>query len=187
MQDDLPEGGRDRTLNRLVAMTVVILSVFMAVANIKDDNLVQGMQLAKSDAIDTWSEYQATRTKAHIVETAKAQMTVIAGATPSPAARAALVSMDAELGKYAAETPRLKAKAEANDAQYDALNVHDDQFDMCDALISIAVSLAAVAALAETRWLLFAAWGFGGFGLLMGIAGFAGWAIHPNALASFLS
>ena len=26
-----------------------------------------------------------------------------------------------------------------------------------------------------------------GFGLLMGIAGFAGWAIHPNALASFLS
>ena len=159
MEDDLPGGGGDRKLNRLVAMTVVILSVFMAVANIKDDNLVQAMQLAKSDAIDTWSEYQATRTKAHIVETAK----------------------------YAAETPRLKAKAEVDDAQYDALNTHDDQFDMSDALISIAVSLAAVAALAETRWLLVAAWGFGGFGLLMGIAGFAGWAIHPNALASFLS
>ena len=44
MEDDLPEGGRDRRLNRLVAMTVVILSVFMAVANIKDDNLVQSMQ-----------------------------------------------------------------------------------------------------------------------------------------------
>ena len=100
MEDDLPEGGRDRTLNRLVAMTVVILSVFMAVANIKDDNLVQAMQLAKSDAIDTWSEYQATRTKAHIVETAKAQMTVIAGATPSVEARTALVSMDAELAPF---------------------------------------------------------------------------------------
>ena len=71
--------------------------------------------------------------------------------------------------------------------RYNSFNLHDDQFDMSDALISIAVSLAAVAALAETRWLLFAAWGFGGFGLLMGIAGFAGWAIHPNALASFLS
>ena len=187
MEDDLPGGGGDRKLNRLVAMTVVILSVFMAVANIKDDNLVQAMQLAKSDAIDTWSEYQATKTKAHIVETAKAEIAVIAGATPSVAARTALVSMDAETTKYAAETPRLKAKAEADDAQYDALNTHDDQFDMSDALISIAVSLAAVAALAETRWLLVAAWGFGGFGLLMGIAGFAGWAIHPNALASFLS
>ena len=187
MEDDLPEGGRDKTLNRLVAITVVTLSVFMAVANIKDDNLVQAMQLAKSDAIDTWSEYQATRTKAHIVETARAEMALIAGTTPGPAARVALVSMDTEAAKYAAETPQLKAKAQADDAQYDALNVHDDQFDMCDALISIAVSLAAVAALAETRWLLFAAWGFGGFGLLMGIAGFAGWSIHPNALASFLS
>jgi len=187
MEDDLPEGGRDRRLNRLVAMTVVILSVFMAVANIKDDNLVQAMQLAKSDAIDTWSEYQATRTKAHIVATARAEMALIAGATPSAPARTALVSMGTEAAKYAAETPRLKAKAEADDAQYDALNVHDDQFDMCDALISIAVSLAAVAALAETRWLLIAAWGFGGFGLVMGVAGFAGWAIHPDTLAGFLS
>ena len=187
MEDELPEGGRDRALNRLVAVTVVILSVFMAVANIKDDNLVQAMQLAKSDAIDTWSEYQATRTKAHIVETAQAEMALIAGEAPSVAARTALVSMDAEAAKYAAETPRLKARAQADDAEYDALNVHDDQFDMSDALISIAVSLAAVAALAETRWLLFAAWGFGGFGLVMGIAGFAGWAIHPNMLASFLS
>ncbi|MEP7006693.1 MAG: DUF4337 family protein, partial [Sphingomonas bacterium] len=159
----------------------------MAVANIKDDNLVQAMQLSKSDAIDTWSEYQATKTKAHIVDTARTEMALIAGDDPSGAARAALATMDVEAKKYAAEAPVLKAKAQADDAQYDALNVHDDQFDMSDALISIAVSLAAVAALAETRWLLFSAWGFGGFGLLMGIAGFAGWAIHPNALASFLS
>ena len=181
------DGGKDRTLNRLVAMTVVVLSVFMAVANIKDDNLVQAMQLAKSSAIDTWSEYQATRTKAHIVETARTEMMLIAGDTPSAAAKTAFASMDKEAAKYAAETPKLKAQAQADDAQYDALNVHDDQFDMSDALISIAISLAAVAALAETRWLLFTAWGFGAFGLVMGIAGFAGWMIHPNALANFLS
>ena len=187
LEADLAEEGKDRALNRLVAMTVVTLSVFMAVANIKDDNLVQAMQLSKSDAIDTWSEYQATKTKAHIVDTARTEMELIAGDEPSGAARAALATMDVEAKKYAAEAPVLRAKAQADDAQYDALNVHDDQFDMSDALISIAVSLAAVAALAETRWLLFTAWGFGGFGLLMGIAGFAGWAIHPNALASFLS
>lgn len=187
MDADLVEEGKDRTLNRLVATTVVTLSVFMAVANIKDDNLVQAMQLAKSDAIDTWSEYQATRTKAHIIDTAKVEMTLIAGPKPSEAAQVALKQMDTEAAKYAAETPKLKAQAQADDAQYDALNVHDDQFDMSDALISIAVSLAAVAALAETRWLLFVAWGFGAFGLLMGIAGFLGWAIHPDALANLLS
>lgn len=183
---DLPES-RDKALNRGVALTVVVLSVFMSVANIKDDNLVQAMQLAKSDAIDTWSEYQATRTKAHLVETARTEMTVIAGANPSALASKALAGMDAEAAKYAAETPKLKAKAHADDAQYDALNLHDDQFDLCDALISIAVSLAAVAALAETRWLLVTAWVFGAFGLLMGIAGFAGWSLHPDQVSALLS
>jgi hypothetical protein len=178
---------KDRALNRGVALTVVVLSVFMSVANIKDDNLVQAMQLAKSDAIDTWSEYQATRTKAHLVETARTEMVVIAGANPPSSAVKALADMDAEAAKYAAETPKLKAKAQADDAQYDALNVHDDQFDLCDALISIAVSLAAVAALAETRWLLVTAWVFGAFGLLMGIAGFAGWSLHPDQLSALLS
>src|SRR5436309_1525611 len=99
MEDDILEGGsegKDKTLNRLVAMTVVTLSVFMAVANIKDDNLVQAMQLAKSNAIDTWSEYQATRTKAHIVDTAKTEMALIAGDKPSPAAVVALAAMDKE-------------------------------------------------------------------------------------------
>ena len=39
---------------------MVILSVFMAVCNIKDNNIGQVMQKAKADAADSWSEYQAT-------------------------------------------------------------------------------------------------------------------------------
>ena len=58
---------------------------------------------------------------------------------------------------------------------------------MSDALISIAVSLAAVAALVETRWLLYIGWVAGGFGVIMGLAGFLGWSIHPDFLAKFLS
>ena len=42
---DVPEGS-DRRLNRLVAITVVMLSVAMAVGKIKDDNIVQAMQAA---------------------------------------------------------------------------------------------------------------------------------------------
>lgn len=178
---DIPEA-QDRRLNRMVAATVVILSVFMAVANIKDDNIVQAMALTKADAVDLWNEYQATKEKQHIAETARLEI-----ATLAPGKADALAGFDAQIAKYKSEAPKLAAKAKAHEADYDALNTHDDQFDMCDALISIAISLAGVAALAETRWLLLVALGFGGFGMLMGVAGFAGWAIHPNALASFLS
>jgi hypothetical protein len=186
MDDDLPQSS-DKTLNRLVALTVVILSVFMGLANIKDDNLVQAMQLAKSDAVDTWSEYQAARTKLHVAQTARIEMVLIAGPSPTPAARQAIAGMDAEIVKYTAEAPRLRSDAQADERRYDALNVHDDQFDLSDALISIAVSLAAVAALAESRPLLGASWLAGALGLLFGIAGFAGWSLHPNALAALLS
>jgi hypothetical protein len=183
---DIPDS-KDRLLNRMVALTVVFLSVFMAVANIKDDNLVQAMALAKSDAVDTWNEYEATKTKQHIAETARAEIAVLGGDRPNATTTRALADYDRTIVKYKTEAPGLRQKAKAHEGDYDALNVHDDQFDMCDALISIAISLAGVAALAETRWLLFVAWGFGGFGVLMGVAGFAGWALHPNMLASFLS
>lgn len=183
---DIPES-RDKRLNRMVALTVVFLSVFMAVANIKDDNLVQAMALAKSDAVDSWNEYEATKTKQHIAETARAEIAVLGGDRPNVATMAAMADYDRTIAKYKAESPRLAQKAKAHEGEYDALNIHDDQFDMCDALISIAISLAGVAALAETRWLLFVAWGFGGFGVLMGVAGFAGWALHPDMLAGFLS
>ena len=44
-----------------------------------------------------------------------------------------------------------------------------------------------VAALAESPWVLAVAWVFGGLGMVMGVAGFAGWGLHPDFLAKFLS
>lgn len=52
--------------------------------------------------------------------------------------------------------------------------------------MSIAVSAAAVAALVETFAVLAVSWVFGAFGVVMGLAGFLGWAIHPDFLAKLL-
>jgi len=69
----------EKRLNDLVAITVVILSVFMAVTKIKDDNIVQAMQLAKADAVDSWAEYQAARIKLHLDENSLAQLQALNG------------------------------------------------------------------------------------------------------------
>jgi len=47
----------------------------------------------------------------------------------------------------------LKVQAEKDQATYDALNFRDDQFDLSDALIAIAISLLAVASLTQFPWL----------------------------------
>ena len=181
--DDLFTEGANKRLNRMVAVTVVVLSVCLGLCNIKDGNIVQAMTQSKADAVDTWGEYQATRTKLHIDESAAAELQLV-GAGPKADARAAELAK--EIAKYKAETPVLRVKATAFEAKYDALNVHDDQFDAADALMSIAVSAAAVSAVVDIFAVLAVAWVFGSFGIVMGLAGFLGWSIHPAFLATFL-
>ena len=57
---------------------------------------------------------------------------------------------------------------------------------MSDAFSSIAIALAAVAALADSFWLLYVAWGSGAIGIIFGIAGFAGLNLRPEWLAQLL-
>jgi len=185
MEIEIGAEAKDKSLNQRVAITVVVLSVFMGLAQVKDGNIVQAMQQAQSDAVDRWGEYQATRTKLHIDETALAQFNLLSGAA-NPGAAAERGRLSAEIAKYTKEAPALRAQAEGFEAQYDALNVHDDQFDASDALISIAISIAAVAALTESSVALYAAWLFALGGMVMGLAGFFGWALR-SPLAQFLS
>jgi hypothetical protein len=186
MEVEVSAEAKDKRLNRLVAVTVVVLSVFMGLGNIKDGNIVQAMAQAQSRAVDGWGEYQATRTKTHIAEAARAVIATRAAGTLTPETAAALARLDADIARYEAEAPHLMAQARGFEAEYDALNVHDDQFDASEAAIATAISMAAVSALAESFALLIGAWVFGAFGLFMGLCGFAGWGFHPNLLSSFL-
>ena len=186
MEVEVSAEAKDKRLNRLVAITVVVLSVFMGLCNIKDGNIVQAMQQAQANAVDRWGEYQATRTKTHIAEGARTTIVILGGANPSPQAAAALAEFDANIARYNRAAPALAAQARGFSAEYDALNIHDDQFDASEAAIATAISMAAVAALAESFWLLAGAWVFGAFGLFMGICGFAGWGFHPDLLSTFL-
>jgi hypothetical protein len=165
----------DRRLNRAVAVTVVCLSVSMALVNIKDGNIVQNMQAAQETQLDSWNEYQATRLKLHMEE--------IALVTPGgDVARA-----KAEIAKYTAETATLKAQAAAAKDDYDHNNYRDDQFDLSDGLASIALATTAIAALVEMWGLLFFGWGAGAFSILFSIAGFAQLPIHPNMIIGWLT
>ena len=179
--------GDDKTLNRLVAVTVVILSVFGAITKVKDDNIVQAMQKAKSESVDAWAEYQAARIKLHVEENGLAQLRLLETTSidKSIAARQA-AEYEADLKKYQARSAETMAKAKALEAEYDRLNFRDDQFDMSDAFLSIAVALAAVASLADAYWLLYVAWGSGAVGLMFGIAGFLGLNLRPEWLAQLL-
>lgn len=183
MEVELSAEAKDKRINRLVALTVVVLSVATGLGNIKDGNIVQDMDQAQANSLDRWNEYQATKTKLHIVETAQAELAAV---VVGPNAAAASATFQSEVDKYRAEIPDLAAQAKGFSDDYDALNIHDDQFDAAEASLTTAISIAAVAALTESWMPLVASWVIGAFGLFMTVCGFAGWGFHPDILSTLL-
>jgi hypothetical protein len=188
-----PEHANDRAIARLntwVALTVAILATFMAVCKIKDDNICQGMQQAQADKIDHWGYYQARNLREEVAKSTLAQLTLQAAISPASqqaAYKAAIDKYEALAKEQEAKKKEVMAQAQDDEKTYDSLNYHDDQFDLSDALLAISISLLALTALTHKRWLYFLALVPTGFGLLMGLAGLLGWALHPDALTKLLS
>lgn len=189
MEVEINVEAKRKRLNHGVAITVVLLSVFMAVSKIKDDNVVQAMQLAKANAVDFWSEYQAKKIKLHLTESTLVQAKLMAIANPSAAGaiEAEEIQMRLDIARYKADAEKVQRQAKAKEVEYDALNFHDDQFDLSDAALAVAIACAAVAALTESWGLLVFGWLVGSLGVVFGLAGFAGWQIHPDWLINWLS
>jgi Domain of unknown function (DUF4337) len=181
---------RDR-FNNWVAIAVALLAAFMAITKVKDDNIVQAMLQAKSDAVDTWSEYQSKRIKHHLSELGRDQTAALRATTTVPQSAALFDQQvkryESDIARYQSDETELQDKAQGFEKQYDALNFRDDQFDLSDALLSVALAMLAVTALTRKQWLLWTSLGFGAFGFVMGLAGLIGWHIHPDWLTRLLS
>ena len=188
--DDAGGDRRGALLNTLVAVTVSLLATFMGVCKVKDDNIVQAMQQAQADKLDHWNYYQARNIRQDVAESTALQLRLAkAGHSGAEAAAydEAIARYEAKASAEAQKKQDLKAAAEADQKTYDKLNYRDDQFDLSDALLAIAIAMLAVTALTKTWWMYWASWVPIGFGVLMGLAGLAGWAIHPESLTWLLS
>jgi hypothetical protein len=190
LQQRLDAAETKNRLNNWVAVTVALLSVFMAVTKVKDDNIVQAMLQTKSDAVDSWNEYQSKKLKHHMAELGLNQvqaLRVIAQGKGTAVLDAQQKQYQDTITRYTAEEAEIMKKAKAHEKAYDDMNYRDDQFDLSDAALSISLGMLAVASLTNSANLLYLSWVFAGFGGLMGFAGLLGLHIHPDLLARLLS
>ncbi|MBF0309014.1 MAG: DUF4337 domain-containing protein [Magnetococcales bacterium] len=182
-------GGEADTFNNVVAILVTVLATLMALFNVKDGNIVQSMAMVQAQSIDTWGHYQAKSVKENMVEGMLDQLRVQRSLLTLPNAllEEKILFNQTEVKRYRQEKEELKAKAEGLDREYNRLNLHDDQFDLAEAGISVAIAILGIAALTRKRALVGLALILGGFGVFMGVAGFLAWPIHPDLLASLFS
>lgn len=177
-------------LNPAVAITVALLATFMGICKVKDDNIVQAMQQAQADKLDHWQFYQARNIREEVAKSTLTQLKLQRlMAAPKLDAEFALqiANYEAVVKDQQQKKAELKIQAEKDQSTYDALNFRDDQFDLSDASIAIAISLLAVASLTQLPWLYLLALLPSGFGVLMGLSGLIGWEFHPDGLIKLLS
>ena len=186
-------------LNNYVAITVVLFVTFMGVCKVKSDNVVQAMQKAQADRIDTWAFYQARNVRAEIAKSTIAQLKLQSQVIPQAQQSKLRADYDKEIAVYTAiaskqdqEKDKLQQQAQEAEKLYEQLNVHDDQFDLSEAAFALAIALLAIALLAMTSltqkgWLYGAAMVPAAFGLFMGFAGLLNWDYHPDAVTKLLS
>ena len=181
---------RRQWLNPAVAITVALLATFMGICKVKDDNIVQAMQQAQADKIDHWAFYQARNLREELAKATLVQLRLQAADRPADKRAAydeAIAQYEALAKDQNAKKEVLRLQALADQRTYDALNFRDDQFDLSDALLAIAISLLAIASLTQVWWLFGLSLIPAGFGVLMGLAGLIGWHFHPTALIQLLS
>ena len=191
-QDNTPPAkARARArLNAAVAITVALLATFMGICKIKDDNICQAMQQAQADKVDHWGYYQARNVRQEVAEATVVQLRLQQPGQPAAAQAgyaAAIAHFDQLAKEQAKKKDEVKAQASADQQTYDSLNYRDDQFDLSDALLAIAISMLAVSSLTQLRWLYLLSLVPAGFGVLMGVAGLVGLHIHPDSLSALLS
>src|SRR3954468_11139609 len=117
-------------LNARVAITVALLATFMGVCKVKDDNIVQAMQQAQADKIDHWNFYQARNIRQEVAQAALTQLQL--ARVDEPATRhlqtdSAIMRYKALVADQASKKDSLRAQAESDQKNYDALNYRDDQ------------------------------------------------------------
>jgi uncharacterized protein involved in type VI secretion and phage assembly len=182
----------DDRLHSTIAVLVALTASFMAIANIKNGNVVQNMSVAQSKAVDSWAHYQAKSLKESLAQAAVDQL-VLQGSLDDvkPAVRAKL---DATLAEYRAKVLRyekekdeIRQRAEGHEAEYKRLSTVDDQLDMCEACLSLALALYGITALTRRRRLLYLSTAISLWGAVLGLAAFLGWNVRPAWLAALLA
>src|SRR3954447_21527406 len=94
------ERRHDPRLNDMIAVTVVVLTVFLAVCKVKDDNITQAMQKAQAGSVDAWAEYQSTRIKLHGDENGLTTLRLLESSVDKTLAAKQAAEYESDIKKY---------------------------------------------------------------------------------------
>lgn len=184
------EHASESKLNSKIAIFVAITATFMAICNIKGGNIVQNMSKAQSKAVNNWSYFQSKSTKQNLSENMIELLNTQLESTKDSAVRkdieAKIAKYKEKVTRYETEKNQIKSDAEAQEKSYDDMNIFDDQFDMTEAMLSIAIAMYGLSALTQKKKLFYFALALSITGFTLGITAFMKISLHSDFIANIL-
>jgi hypothetical protein len=170
------------------ALLIACLAAVLAVGGLGGGNATDDMIGSNIKASDTWAFYQAknVRQTMYEIEADKLEASLAAGTVPAAertAAEARLKAYRATIARYDsepdAEDPtrgegkkELMAQAKAHEAAFEEASQRDNNFDLAEVALQLALVLGSVAILAVNRWILALSAALGAAGTLLMLNGF---------------
>jgi len=152
------EERREKGFTRRVALTTAIFAVMLAIASLGGKNAMKEMLLAQQQASDLWAFYQAKALREHQYRTQRSRLEVdLAERGPGmkPDVRkkfdALMAKFTEEEKRYGEEKKELEKEAKTLEHERDVNRAKDPYFDFAEALLQIAIVMASIAILSNTR------------------------------------
>jgi hypothetical protein len=181
LKEDRAESASEDRFNRKAALLIAVMAAVLAVGGLGGGNATDDMVLNTIRASDTWAFYQAKNVRQTMYEIEVAELE-----SRSPADAARIADYKATIARYDDEPDpaapgdptkgegkkQLRAQAQAFEAARDTAIAQDNNFDLAEVAIQLALVLGSVAILAGNRAILIASAVLGAIGALLTLNGF---------------
>ena len=158
------EGHESDPKGQMVGILAAVLAVALAIVSIMSHRTHTEAIITKSQANDTWSEYQAARIKSHNVELGSSLLVVLGA--KGEAAEKMQAGNEGKLKKYDKESKELMEKAKGHEEASEAAEHRGLRYDLGEGLLEIALVMSSIYFIARKMM-------FPVIGVIAGVAGIA--------------
>lgn len=180
LKEERSEHAEEERFNRGAALLIAVMAAVLAVGGLGGGNATDDMIISNIRASDTWAFYQAKNVRQTMYEIALAELEARSPGDPRIADyKATIARYDYEPDPEAPGDPlrgegkkQLMAQAQAFEAARDVAVAKDDNFDLAEVALQLALVLGSVAILATNRAILAVSGLLGALGALLTLNGF---------------
>jgi hypothetical protein len=148
---------KEKKFARNIALVTAIFAVVLAIASLGGNHAMKEMLLSQQQASDQWAYYQAKSIREHLYKSQKMMLenelmlSESLSSNAKESVRTSIETLAAEESRYANEKKDIQQEATKLEKQRDENRSKDLYFEYAEVLLQIAIVMASVSIIAESR------------------------------------